>query len=278
MEIRKTNDRDIPELKRLWRKVFDNEGIYTDLFFKHRYENCQGIGLFCADKVLSALYLLPCKFKVKDKEYTARYVFAVATFPCERGKGYSGKVMRYAHECMLAEGVDVSILMPAEKSLFDFYKKQGYQTAFYINMSKFKTEKDNIVKLEKCDLSSMFELREKHMNRSDGYLSWDKDALKFCQIDNDYSHGSVLSFSDISEGYAVCSYFEDCVVIKELVCEKDCKEKIINSIGNYFNKKKVILRDYSDEKAVSFGMLYPISEKFSKEFKTGSYYLSLPMD
>ena len=279
MEIRQTDARDVPQLQALWRQVFDTEGVYTQLFFQHWYDHCVCIGAFQDGELLSALYLLPCQFRVREKTYSMRYVFAVATFPQHRGKGYSSAVVRSAHAYLRETGVDCAALVPAEPSLFQFYDALGYETAFYVHTNTFPVRKGPYPAAQKVSLPDCYALREQCLQQGDGYLSWDRYALQFCQTDNDFEElGQVLSFPTIGRGYAACQLLPDAVHIKELVCEASVKQDYIQAVGNYFGKDRVMVRDFPTDQSQPFGMLVPLSERFKREYRPGRYVLSLPMD
>ena len=280
MEIRLTRNEDIPQLKKMWRAVFDSNGTFTELFFKYRYETCEGIGMFEGKELLSVLYLLPCTLKTEEKEYSMSYIFAVATFPEYRGRGYCSEVMRFAHEYLKEKGVDCASLVPAEGDLFNFYAALDYKKAFYISLDTYHVLKSKKLAAKKVPLASQKAIREEYMASSDGYLSWDENALSFCQKDNNYGgSGEVISFPSLGRNYAVCSLGENSVLIKEIACDKGNKKRLVNAVGNYYGKKKVIVRDVPCDKSHPFGMLYPVSDKFKEEFNMeGIYHISLPMD
>ena len=279
MEIRLTRDEDIPQLKKMWRAVFDSNGTFTELFFKYRYKTCEGIGMFDKGELLSMLYLLPCTLKMKDKEYSMSYIFAVATFPDKRGKGYCSETMRFAHEYLREKGIDCASLVPAEGSLFDFYAALDYKKAFYIDLDTYHVLNSRKLPAKTVSLSSQRILREEYMSSSDGFLSWDEDALSFCQKDNNYGgSGEIISFPSLGRNYAVCSVGENHVLIKEIACDKN-KTRLINAVGNHYGKKKVIVRDVPTDKSHPFGMVYPVSDRFKEEFNMDSIcHISLPMD
>ncbi len=280
MEIRLTNDKDINELKKLWREVFDSEGIYTELFIKNRYHTCEAVGMFDKEKLISVLYMLPCTLKVKDREYSMSYIFAVGTLKDERGKGYCSQVMNFAHEYLKNKGIDCASLVPAEKGLFDFYRRLQYENAFYISFDSYHVIKSKKPQASFVSLEKRRAAREKYLGQADGFLSWDESALAFCQLDNSYAgDGETISFPSLGDGYAVCKIRSDHVLIKEIVCDEKKKNRFINAVGNHYNKKKVVVRDIPKDKSHPFGMIYLISDKIKEEFdKNGKYIISLPMD
>ena len=54
------------------------------------------------------------------------YLFALATNPAARGQGVMTALMQYAEECSVQGGAAFSILIPAGRSLFDYYAVRGY--------------------------------------------------------------------------------------------------------------------------------------------------------
>lgn len=280
MEIRLTRDEDIKELKKLWRDAFDDEGIYTELFMEKRYNTCEAIGMFDGKKLLSALYMLPCTLKLKDREYSMSYIFAVATFKEERGKGYSSQVINFAHEYLKSKGTDCASLVPAEGELFNFYSRLQYENAFYVSLDNYHVLKSKKLPSVFVNLESMRSVREKYLGKTDGFLSWDESALAFCQLDNSYAgDGEIISFPSLGDGYAVCKIRADHVLIKEIACNESVKKRFINAVGNHYGKKKVVVRDIPKDKSHPFGMICLLSDKIKEEFdKEGKYVISLPMD
>ena len=280
MEIRLTRDEDIPELKKLWRDAFDEKGIYTELFMEKRYKTCEAAGMFDGKKLLSVLYMLPCTFKLKDKEYSMSYIFAVATFKEQRGKGYCSSVMNFAHEYLKSKGVDCASLVPAEEELFNFYRNLQYEDAFYISLDSYHILKSKKLPASFVSLEKRKDIREKYFGTTDGFLSWDENALAFCQLDNSYSgDGEIISFPSLGEGYAICEIHNDHVLIKEIACSEKIKKRFINAVGNHYGKNKVMVRDIPRDKSHPFGMIHILSDKMKEEFNMyGKYVISLPMD
>ncbi len=68
----------------------------------------------------------------KEKRVLGVYVYAVATHPDARGRGLSTRLMEYLWERVVSRGVRAALLVPAEKSLFDFYRKRGYSTVSHV--------------------------------------------------------------------------------------------------------------------------------------------------
>lgn len=109
------------ELKLLWETVFGDPRSVTDSFFENAFF-ADGCFYECADgKTVSALYLLPVTFG--DKK--GFYLYAAATLPAYRGRGMMGALLKEALQ--YAKSVaDFVYLCPAEKSLYDYYRRYGF--------------------------------------------------------------------------------------------------------------------------------------------------------
>ena len=114
------------DLKQLWEVVFGDTREVTNAFFENAffpdgcfYESADG-------KAVSALYLLPVT--LGDKK--GFYLYAAATMPANRGKGYMAKLIKEA--LRYAKTVaDFVYLCPAEQSLYDYYRRFGFSQTLY---------------------------------------------------------------------------------------------------------------------------------------------------
>ena len=73
-------------------------------------------------KIVSMLFEIPCTLVTKDEKVPACYVFAAATHPAHRGKGYASDLIQ---ECCTRHSL--VILRPAQASLIEFYRKLGFK-------------------------------------------------------------------------------------------------------------------------------------------------------
>lgn len=61
----------------------------------------------------------------------AGYIYALATHPDARGRGYAAQLIDYAAERLRNRGADCLLTVPAEPSLFDFFGRCGFHPAFH---------------------------------------------------------------------------------------------------------------------------------------------------
>lgn len=117
-----TSENKEKQLSTLWQSMFDEDEFVTKLFFEKVYDICQNPFIEESGEILSSAFLIPCEIS----EYKGFYVYCAFTHNEYRGKGLMAKVLKSADEILQKTGSDFLWLVPAEKSLFDFYGKFGY--------------------------------------------------------------------------------------------------------------------------------------------------------
>ena len=108
--LRLAQERDIPALKNLWKLVFGDTDELIDAFFALLYPDCRTAVVEVDGCIVAAAYAVALE--------NARYIYAVATHPDHRGKGYGEAVTRAA-----AAG-EAAYLYPASEGLRGWYARR----------------------------------------------------------------------------------------------------------------------------------------------------------
>ncbi|MGN0539004.1 MAG: GNAT family N-acetyltransferase [Candidatus Fimenecus sp.] len=114
---------DKKELSRMWQNIFLEDGEITELFFEKIFEKAVTPVIRQDGKIVSSLFLLPCKIG----GYEGKCVYCAMTLPQYRGKGYMKKLLDFSYDYCKENGFDFLILVPAGKSLFNYYEKCGFE-------------------------------------------------------------------------------------------------------------------------------------------------------
>ncbi len=126
LEIRQLTEQDYYERMALSQFAFQMR--WTDDQLKQRKQTYlpeQDWGVFDgANKLMSALTLLPLEVWVQGKKMAMGGVAGVATWPEARRQGCVGRLLSHALETMRNEGQSLSMLHPFS---FSFYRKYGYE-------------------------------------------------------------------------------------------------------------------------------------------------------
>ena len=148
------NDRE--ELTNMWCEVFGEDREVADMFFERIFSDCFAPTVKADGKIVSALFLLPCKLG----DFSGLCVYAAMTDKSFRGKGFMRKLLDFSDEFRKSKKLDFLFLVPAEKSLFEYYKKCGFEplgTKQTIDISDKFGDFDNV---KKCSPREYRELRD----------------------------------------------------------------------------------------------------------------------
>lgn len=124
--------KDIPALSRIWAQCFEEDKKYLSLFFLQGFPLGKTLVAEQEGRAASILTLLPCTCRVEDDQYPAAYIYGVATAPEFRGRGLSTALLEQADEYLKKQGTAMAFLAPASPELFEFYRKRGFCTQFYL--------------------------------------------------------------------------------------------------------------------------------------------------
>ncbi|MDR3350121.1 MAG: GNAT family N-acetyltransferase [Prevotellaceae bacterium] len=211
----------IEELKNIWRACFNDSDRYIDFYFSERYRSENTLVYCKAGRGAAMMTLLPATVVTPHKEFAARYVYAVATLPEFRNKGFSFALAQQADEQARAENCALEIVAPATPELFPFYARQGFSTVFYRRVVKFSAEEIAPEEaLEGAPLSeagTFFNLRERYFAQGCFFVRWDSAALSYILKESRLLQGDVYYFSQgDDEGYAVTAPSGDALLLKEV--------------------------------------------------------------
>ena len=176
------------ELSRLWQIAFDDQPRAVRFFFQNRFrpEDCL---VYRRDgKIAAALYLLPASLKIAGIAYRAHYIYAAATLPEYRGRGYMAALLEAAGQKGWARGEAYSAVLPATEPLYRFYAKAGYVPYYKVVQVAFtKQELSGLTVAVHLgnrewllpDFKRLAATRNARLTNREGSLQWDGDALAY---------------------------------------------------------------------------------------------------
>lgn len=165
----------------LWQEAFgDSEEVILD-YMGGLYTPGNTVVYTDNEKVVAMAFML----SISCEEKKGRYIYAVATAKSHRGKGLCKEVMTFVEKTARVRGESFLILVPASSSLFDFYKKMGYNhTVFAPDYTEF-TKTDKIL-----TASEYYDIRRDTFSEAD-LIGWDKKTLDYI-----LSHGKAVKTTD----------------------------------------------------------------------------------
>ena len=216
MEFKHPCPKNTEELKRLWHDAFGDGYEDIDLFFKTAFSFDHSLCAFVGDRVVASLYWIDCEYKGEK----AAYLYAISTDIPYRGRGICSELMMNAHSLLKSLGYLGAILVPGEKSLFDFYKKMGY-VSFGSVFEGNAIAKDTGTLLRRIDSSEYAQIRRAMLPY--GGVIQEKKSLDYL------SSYAELYFGD---GVLIASFEKDGHLrIVELLGDNSAVEGIIYALG-----------------------------------------------
>lgn len=128
--IRYATDQDVLDLKKIWKICFKDTDEFINLYFAYKYKNTNTIVYIDNNKVVASLYMIPYTINFYSHEIPFYYLSGLSTLPEYREKGYMSQLIYQAHEIMKERGISLSILIPAEEWLYNYYSKFNYKKVF----------------------------------------------------------------------------------------------------------------------------------------------------
>ena len=121
IELRHPRPGEEIKLRELFTEAFGDED-FTDLFFAKGYSPSRCLGAFDGE-LLAALHWFDCTL---DGEKAA-YIYGIAAFQAQRGRGIGSELIRAALDNLQELGYRQILLVPAGESLFGYYERFGFR-------------------------------------------------------------------------------------------------------------------------------------------------------
>lgn len=193
MTIDRPRQEHIPALRALWREAFGDSEDFLDLFDQTAFSPDRCRCVIDDGEPIAALYWFDCECRGERMAY----LYAIATAQAHRGKGLCSALMEDTHHHLTAFGYVGTILVPSEKSLFDFYARLGYQAFGGIGEITCTASSEE-TQLRQMDTQEYASLRQKLLPK--GSVIQEKENLRFLQAQATLCAGDDFSLAFRLEG------------------------------------------------------------------------------
>lgn len=207
------------------------------------------------------LFLFECSIRLEGAVYPAYYVYAVATHPDYRGRGYMRALMERAKEKARRDGRAALLIKPSNEQLYSFYEKLGFHTACFYNEGRIVCSHEAIRPIRQLSAEDYGKARERLLDGRD-HVCWDE---MFDYITQD----AVLLGGDT---FCACAEIYNGKLFVREFLSADGSGK--DSILAFFSLEEGVFR--TAEPVVPFGMLCPLSETVAEIDR--SLYMGFAMD
>ena len=210
--IRLSKESDRKNIIDLWHEAFGDSQAEIEFFL----DNCpkaENTLVYEADgRIVSMLFLLEGEMQIKNKSYPSYYLYAACTLNEYRGRGLMAELLGFAKKTAADRDFYFICLLPADKSLYNYYEKFGYKTVFKKKILKIKRNNacaDCFINTE--DNIDIDDIRNKAFMPFDMFR-WNNQALKFAFVHHKLYGGQ--SFTNC-KGYTLYSVSGYKITVKE---------------------------------------------------------------
>jgi len=224
-------DNNKSQLIDLWRTSFNDSEEFIKLFFDRVYKKENALFIKKDGKIVSALQMLPYVMTYYGTEISVNYIYAACTLPSERGQGLMRQLIQDAFKVMESRKVALTVIIPADPWLFDYYRDLGYTEAFdyseetYICPSEIALEQGVlVVPPEVPSMESLYNFFNKKQRERICYVLHGYDDFVTILRELQMSGGQMLTALNIQEEPIGMIFFYpvgDYIYVKELMYDND---------------------------------------------------------
>ena len=271
-----------------WRIAFPTDSeAFVQFYFEKIYRNENTLLYLEEDKVVSCLQMLPHKITYGNKLINASYISGAATLPEYKNQGLMGKLLTHSFGEMKLRGEDISILIPQEPWLIDFYSKRGYSSCFEYELTGIHPDdypsfpdKMQVKALEFCDLKYVYNFYKKHFAIQNLCVQKSRTAFSIMVEECQLFEGNVyvLINKEAIVGLCFCFCSGGKVILKDCITKnKDYQTYFLSKLTRKFKNQSIFLYSpvSNPDNAVFLGMVRIIDAyKILKLFSQSNPHLS----
>ncbi len=290
--IRHAMGTDIPSLKQIWNESFNDSVNYIDFVFG-KVAKPNEILLYEQNGVVCAmLIMLPIKFTYASESLDGIYIYGAATLESYQNKGYMTRLLNEAERIAKEErNAKLSVLVPGEGYLFDYYARRGYradfslrQTAIRPAMLETAIRDDFNILIDKITADEVYDIRKSALLNVP-HIEWQPYQLDNIIQDGFIYGDHVASYSSaFGKSYAVFTLYKKKLFVKE--CLGTSREATITCLRNVgakyspkgFHANMAVNSDVFplEGKVVKFGMAKNLYS--NKSMSSITPYMNLMLD
>lgn len=254
---------DMPQLMQMWRACFDDTAEGTSHIFTHLQKPEHMLVLADGAGPAAMLSMLDFALETPMGAHKAAYLYGVATSPQKQGKGLGSALLDETVVFLRDNGYACAVLVPASESLFGYYGKRGYTTAFYIKKAEVAAAEigaGDIFSLEPLDAAGLASLRDAAHRDSMMFARWDEKYLDYVVRESIFYGGGAFAFTvDGAKICAVCHKSGGTVYVKELTATPQTLAAALRSIHAHFGAEKYQLYLRADFKTDLANRMLPFA-------------------
>lgn len=253
------------EVKALWKLCFEDTDEFVDLYFEKRYRDEINVDVAHDGKIVSSLQMIPYPMTFCGTTIDVSYISGACTHPDYRKRGLMKQLLADAHRKMYENNVWLSMLIPAQKGLFDYYARSGYAPSFGyakqrilvdgLNASPLYTLSDETER--QASVCEHYRYLSARMKECPCCVQHLKDDFRIIMKDLQLNEGKLLVArrAGLIHGMAFCVKEEGELVVKELLADNIAiRESLLKKAAETFGVEELFCLVPSSSNSIYLGM------------------------
>ena len=219
---------DIAAMKRLWDECFNDNVSYIDFIFDKVSKPSDAMVYEEDGRIVAMLLMIPTRFVLKKEIINSLYVFGACTARKYRGQGIMTKLLKQAEIRAMNSGAGLSLVVPGDRALFDYYTARGYDQVLShrrvqidrLDLNSVRAEPEN-VSIDIVDPYEVFKTRYLSL-RDIPNIAWSGKQMEFV-IDDAQIYGGHCAVYNGSSGQGIAffntqrrrTFVNECVATSE---------------------------------------------------------------
>ena len=163
------------QLKSLFREIFLESEEFTNLIFEKKLSESDIFAIKEKNEIVSFAYGIHFDCKINNIFKKCVYIYAVGVRKEHRGKGLAGDIMNEIYEYYKDKNISFLYLVPANESLFQMYKKMGYDTVISLYYKNFNLDDISCVPYKLSDGDFKKDYKKYTENKNDFIVRSEND-------------------------------------------------------------------------------------------------------
>lgn len=230
LQLRTSRTQDVPFLKKLWKLAFGDEDAYIDHFFTRYYtpERMLVLEENGSVRAMTAWFDMPLAL-ADGTLVPSAYLYAVATHPDCRGKGFAGRLLSFAARWLKEQGFSCLTTVPARPDLHLFFGQNGFEEHFALYQREYHPTQAAIpAPLAAVDVARYNDLRKALLQNTD-HIAYSPEAMHYQQGVCALSGGNLYRIGE--DSCACVEVAGDEVFVKELLCPEQEQNAALAAIA-----------------------------------------------
>ncbi len=252
------------EIEELWQASFPEDSAASRALFLDRlFPTSRCLTGSVGGRPVTMAFLLPATLETGAETLSLQYIFAAATLPAYRGRGFFGRLLRHALEQAKGEGIAASFLRPAEPGLAEYYERFGYRPFFRSAGIRLEREafrpaderaSGRFVRL--ADGRDAAAFRNAALEGRPAWVRWPDELTALAVDAAGLSDGGAFAGEG---GFALCEPAGDTLFIRDWLCRPEAEGELRAAVAAYFPQPEIVLsRPAGPGEGEPFGWLCPL--------------------